>query len=416
MPIHQPDNKILKSWISRTIALFLAALVAGLAAANAFALITQVNRPDLALRVNPNNGQALSREAIRKFARIVQPEAFVSVRPMALAALRSEPLLPSALFVLGSIAEGNKRPDAADRIMQLSGALSRRDIATQLWLIERSINLNNVSNALLHYDVALRSNSKISGTLFPILLQAVSEPEIRRNLKPYFGTQSPWIPAFLNFAVTSRTNDRGIAQLLIEVGGKRDPVVYEPIHRALINQLTADGSVFLARDLYLSIAGSDRNNLQSTGFDPANIDPRFSPFAWDLSSSDAGEAFFKGQGQNQPPVLVVQLGPNQTTLFARKVTFLLPEKYHLSLQHPSNSDKNEAILLSPVVYCFEEKDGKMTINSANIASITNVNEATTITVSSSCPAQYISLKATSGTGQNFDESVISQVILEKASR
>ena len=44
--------------------------------------------------------------------------------------------------------------------------MSRRDLPTQLWLIEENVNRNNVPGALRHYDVALRTSLSSHELLF----------------------------------------------------------------------------------------------------------------------------------------------------------------------------------------------------------------------------------------------------------
>ncbi len=407
----RPNDKILKSVAAKVAGAILVAFLTCTAAANTFGLIAQAGRPDQALRFSPNNANALTRRAIQLLTHAKNPEIVVTIRDMALHALRVEPITPSAFFLLGSIAEGRGKTADADSLMQMAAKLSRRDIASQLWLIERAISLNRADGALFHYDVALRSNRVISGTLFPILLQAISEPEIRRGLKPYFANATPWIPAFLDYAVTSRANDASVAQLLIEVGGNRDPKIYEPVYHSLINQLIADGKLEAARDLYLSLPGSDRSILQSTNFERANTDSRYAPLTWDLSSNEAGNVFYSPTGTQGVAAIVIQLGPDQTTRFARKVSFLSPGQYRMEIVRLSKTNGGRALTLLPVVYCFEAANGRVSVNSNNVASKEQDSEAVVFEVTQYCPAQYLFLRATSMANQDFDEAVVSEVTL-----
>ena len=50
------------------------------------------------------------------------------------------------------------RPGQGEALFHFASSLSRRDVPTQLWLIEDAVRKNDIPGALSHYDAALRSS------------------------------------------------------------------------------------------------------------------------------------------------------------------------------------------------------------------------------------------------------------------
>ncbi len=105
-----------------------------------------------------------------------------------------------------------------ERLVQMSARLSRRDAGTQLWLIEAAAQRNDTGETLEHYDIALRTKADTRDILFPRLLNAIDDAEIRQALKPYVHGKNRWIAEFISYANANSKNRKAIVDLIVETG------------------------------------------------------------------------------------------------------------------------------------------------------------------------------------------------------
>lgn len=138
--------------------------------ARAKAELAQAEIVELAQRPgNPAAAEALLRESVAR-----DPTNAAAWRSLALTAqLRRDTAKTVGLF-------------------HFAERLSRRDLATQLWLIEERVGANDIRGALRHYDIALRTSSAASQLLLPILVSATAENSIVAPLADLMATDPPW--------------------------------------------------------------------------------------------------------------------------------------------------------------------------------------------------------------------------------
>jgi len=118
------------------------------------------------------------------------------------AALVHAQLNPTSLWVIGASSQASGDLAKADAAMDLANAISRRNLIVQLWLIERSVERDDLQAAVGHYNAVLAVEPKLGPILFPILSGALSFPEVRAALTPNLTGRSRWMPEFLVYAAT----------------------------------------------------------------------------------------------------------------------------------------------------------------------------------------------------------------------
>ncbi|MFV3464693.1 hypothetical protein ACNJFH_21305, partial [Mycobacterium tuberculosis] len=87
---------------------------------------------------------------------------------LAQAALQRDPMSVRAVSTLAFLAAEKGNAVQAARLLAYSERLSRRDLPTQLALIETKVQANDVVGALVHYDRALRTSKTSEAILVPV--------------------------------------------------------------------------------------------------------------------------------------------------------------------------------------------------------------------------------------------------------
>lgn len=197
---------------------------------------------------------------------------------LARTALRQDPTAVSAVSTLGIDTQLRGDTPGARRLFAYAQTLSRRDIATQLWMVEDAVGRGDVNGALRHYDIALRTSSAASEVLFPVLASAISDPAIRTALTRTLAAQPAWSQAFVIYASAKGPDPRATASLLTALQRARFPVP-EVASAAIVNLLIFDNLLDDAWSYYASVRrGVDRRQSRDPGFMAQT--GASSPFDW----------------------------------------------------------------------------------------------------------------------------------------
>lgn len=241
-------------------------------------------------------------------------------------ALRQDPTAVAAASTLGIDAQFRGDTAAARRLFSYSEKLSRRDLQTQLWMIEAAVAAHDIRGALRHYDIALRTKGQSWDLLFPILASASADPQVRGPLIQTLAGKPLWAEAFINHVATNPPDPQSASALFLELRRAGVPVS-DGAHAGAISALIEGG---FAEDAWRHYAATHR------GVDPRRSrDPRFlgsgevsTPFDWvlindgsmntSLQRSEGGGLFdFAVPASNGGPLL-------------QQVQMLPPGNYRLS--------------------------------------------------------------------------------------
>lgn len=173
--------------------------------------------PQSAYALAPNDGRIIAAHAWEQFSAQPSPEASSQQSRLAARALLKDPTAVEALSILGLQAQLRSEDALADRIFAYSVALSRRELAPQIWAIEVDVARGDIVGALHNYDLAMRTSQRAREVLFPVLASAIVEPRIRANLIKILATGQDWSEKFIGYVPGRAGLDpRAVAAFLVE--------------------------------------------------------------------------------------------------------------------------------------------------------------------------------------------------------
>jgi hypothetical protein len=376
---------------------------AWLAAALAISGVVRIKAPMAALAVMPNESIALAARGDQLlFENQKNPPR--AVQTLALAALREQPLNPKAVRLLGFYADAQRDQAKAEKFMLQAEKLSRREIGTQLWLIEAQARRNKTAETLAHYDIALRTKPITQDLLFPRLLNAIEDGEIRTALKPYIRKKSGWGTSFLFYANANSKNLPTLVDLVVESGGLVDAKSAKNQELALLSRLVAEGYFADARRLFLQMPGAQAIRMTSAAFDISDRNASFGAMGWQLlQDPDAGGGFVAKQGDTKS-ALSLYANSATTRPVATKLLYLKPGNYSFTVRLEKLT-RGDSGFLRWQLRCPQNA------SNPTLWSIDTVNIvlSATFSVPTNCPEQFLDLIVSGGKGQTGLEATVSSV-------
>ena len=214
-----------------------------------------------------------SRSAIDPSSRQIE-----RARNYASRALAIEPTNVVALRTLAVLSAMEQRTAESTRLFALAEQLSRRDLPTQLALIETRVADGDIPGALVHYNRGLSTSRAAREQLFPILVAASKEKEVREQLGKMLSARPNWWREFADVLL-----EQGLPESQFDLARALNLDVSRPLDRevvqATIARLVDAKSFLLANRVYQEhVAASDKQSLvRNPGFDRQNL---FPPLDW----------------------------------------------------------------------------------------------------------------------------------------
>lgn len=238
--------------------------------------------PELALFWNPASADANAALGDR----LIQNDTAGTrerITQLAARSLRRQPVNPIAPRLLGLEAAQHGDTRKASRLIRYAETMSRRDLSTQVALIEDHVSRSDVAGALLHYDRALKSSNTGRALLIPILARAADDPAIWRPLTSILVTRPQWGRQFLVTYVPIGTDANALYTMAHALGMDRvpssDPWLLQGIEKRLVD-LSAYGQAIALYNRAHGLPADDRTPLRNAGFEqPGNWGD---PFDWNL--------------------------------------------------------------------------------------------------------------------------------------
>lgn len=238
--------------------------------------------PDAALRINPGSAAAAAQQESLRVQKDLRPAARAAIRRDAAAIVQRDPTNVTAITTLGLATDDERRARA---IMATSNDLSRRSLLAQLWLIQDAVNRNDAGEALVHYDVALRTSPRAAAILFPVLVNATTDRGLLPDLARMLARQPSWGAQYLQQLAQSGTDLPNIAALFSALLSRG----VSPGGQALVilTQRLADAHRFeTAWNLYRVLRpGQPRDEVRNGDFADSPYYPVV--FDWQLSDNQA---------------------------------------------------------------------------------------------------------------------------------
>lgn len=285
-----------REWAVRFALTMTIAAVTCLSLAQTLAQVVVRSDPALAYRLAPWDGRMTAAFA----ASLSGPNATAADRAhadaLAREALRHDPTAVAAISTLGLNAQIRGDKVSARRFFTYSERLSRRDLQTQLWMIEDSVGRGDIHGALHHYDVALRTKLESRDLLFPVLASASSDPRIREELLKTLSNRPLWASEFIGFVAANGPDPRSTAQLVL-AARKAGVAIPDGVDAAVINGLLARELVEDAWSYYKAThPGADRRRSRDPNF--ATTAEQITAFDWEALNEAGMSTSVQRAGQN----------------------------------------------------------------------------------------------------------------------
>ncbi|MEM9312473.1 MAG: hypothetical protein AAGA34_13605 [Pseudomonadota bacterium] len=295
----------------RFVALSLAGVVlAVLLALQALSGMATRSRPEAAVALNGLNGLAREQLAARAFGEaatapeLIQAAALKS-RDTAMAAYRSDPLVPKALMIAALSA-----PDEAskERILAAATQLNRRDLSLQGLVMEQRLERADYDGTVATLDQILRVHPEYSSEFFPILQEALVAPGSQAAFEAMLDGSSSWHERFLANAVRSDEARVALAAIRPAIA-----VSDSDFDRRLIGGLAQQGEFQLAQSVYDFLGAGEDGQGNDLGTTLA-WEGQYPPFDWEFVS----ERDIRAQESLDASTLELFVRPGQGGVVARR--------------------------------------------------------------------------------------------------
>ena len=358
-------------------------LTIGVSAANIIGSVS----PELALRFQPFDALAWAKAGEQTLLRAdARPNMLSEVEALAHRSLRRDPTIVEAWRTLGMTAAGRGDPLRAALMMRFSNELSRRDLATQLWLIEECVQRNDIAGALRHYDAALRTSSESQEILLPILVAATGHNDIIPPLAALLYTRPPWATTFLERLAAAPPDPANLVRLLA-LSRNFGPDGHAILATAM-RSLAARGDFAHAWALYIALVGNrartDRLLVRNGAFEEPNA---YVPFDWQLTSESglSGDVVRANHGMRAQ--VTAASGSGGTA--ARQLLLVPPGEYVFSALAGPLGDTRPA-RIQWQIHCASGPQGTLSQTAAGPV-VAPVVMQIGFRVPLDCPAQWLDL-------------------------
>lgn len=373
--------------------------------------IARYKNPQAALVVMPRDSIALAARADLLLAANPTNPPPQAVR-FAVQALQEQALNAKAIRILGYVADAKGERPRALALVQLAEQLSRREPATQLWLIEYHAQVNDIVKALKNYDILLKTKPDMQNLLFPRLSNAISDARIRAALLPHVRQNKPWTSNFLWHAINNDKDLSNIVNLILENRGfpknKAGDKSAREQEKSLLARLVADSRFADAQRIYVLVPGANPALLTNPAFDDHDRDGRYGVMGWQIIDDPNAGGGFVGKKTQDRPVLSIFVSSATTRPVASRLLYLQPGSYRLIV----------------VLDQFERGDGgyvqfrmRCPLNKSGASLWTfDVGPGRgqgQFDIPSNCPVQFLDIIASGGEGQLGLEAIISSVTIEQ---
>ena len=276
--------------VAQTLIVATAIALAALCVSVGTAAVTRVDHPDVAATLWPHD--AVANAMIADIAlQFGGPTKLGEAEARARTSLHFQALNPQALRVLGFVRDARGDENGAAALVKAAGRQSRRDLGTQLWLINDAVTRDDAGRALALYDQTMRALPESRPILFPILANVLNDREYAPLIDRVMATHPNWRLPFAEYLVSTGTALEPLAGLVSKMAlaeGERTRIVVQ-----LFDQMARQNRYPAAVALYRTLP--DRPDLTRglpDGFTNWGV---YEPFDWQIALPESMRAEFDEQ-------------------------------------------------------------------------------------------------------------------------
>lgn len=252
---------------------------------------------------------------------------------LALIVIQREPANVVAVRSLGLIASVSSNDEKAKRLMTYSESLSRRDLPTQLWLLEKNVAANDIKGSLVHYDRALRTNIGARDILIPILSEAAKQPEVAVPLSKLLTKRPLWWTEFAEKFIYAADAPDSLALTMQAL--RLDPKKEGErnfLQQALVS-LVQGGAPAKAYALFTTAVGKSTSTTSFVRDGGFSVLPVLAPFDWSLLDEPDLSAIRnrRADGTNDWSLFLTAQNGRRGAV-ARQLLMLPPGRFRLNAQ------------------------------------------------------------------------------------
>lgn len=372
-----------KEWAARLVLVVTTVALGYYSVTFTIAQVVVKQDPALAYRLAPYDGRHTAAYATSLAGPDAAPKDRSRSDVLSRRAMQQDPTAVGAAATLGINADVRGDKAGARRYFAYAQKLSRRDLRTQLFMIEDAVQRSDIAGALHQYDMTLRVFPALGDMLYPVLASASADPEIRRELVKTLAEKPMWSDSFVGFVANNGLDPKSTAALFLAL--RRAGVAVPEIARVgAINTMIAAGQLDAAWSYYATIRpGTDRRRSR---------DPRFAA-GLDTPSQLDWAAINDGSGMTtsiQNGIFDFAAPPSVGGPMLQQSQLLPPGTYRLS-GHSIGIEQVADALPYWTLRCQNGREfGRVEVPNSSVA---KGNFGGTFSVPADCPVQILMLTA-----------------------
>jgi tetratricopeptide (TPR) repeat protein len=319
-------------------------------------------------------------------------------------ALRRDPTVVAAVQTLGLAAQAKGDGARAARLLGYADHLSRRDLQTHLWTIEREVARGDVDAALREYDLALRTSIGARELLFPVLTAAIAESPVAQALLRRFRLVPLWRADFLAYLATDARVDPTVAVRFLETA--RGGVAIAPEYLSVLISRAIDAGDYATawRAYRLVRRDADPRQVRDPGF--ARLAD--APSAFDWTPASQGGIAAQAVRQDGASRLEIDAEPGTAGRVIEQLQLLPPGRYRLAVDAGSVSEGGG------LVWALDCRDGPNLARIAMPSAPARRYATAPFTISASCRVQHLTLTVDASTSPSALHAEIGRVTVAPA--
>lgn len=324
------QGRVRHIWLWRGLLIISAVFLAGLSLQRGLANTLLALNPELAVQIDPGNGDALAALVNAKMLAAKSPEQIPEITQLGRAALLESPLQIEALRTIGFIEDGNGNAGKARQILEIASKISKRDALTQAWLFDRYYREGRMGSALEAADIVMRQEQGSWDFLIGELIKFSGDPRIIDPLAQTLSYRPYWRGTFLENLGRNGLNPQISYQIFRRLKALGQPASTAELIAYFARFHDASAPELLWQSWIEFVpAAKPAELVRDGGFEGIDAPP---PYNWSLYQNEGVYAEFVANPKGSGRALYLSYGGKRLANFANQMLALKPGAYQLVLE------------------------------------------------------------------------------------